>query len=156
MNAVALEVRRARVTEAPAIAAIVNRYALQGLMLPKRVLDVYQSIREYVVAVAPDGTLLGCGALRILGNDLAEVRSLAIHEDAQGRGLGRRLVEALAEEARSIGLTRIFALTLQVEFFARLGFQVVDKAIFPQKVWLDCRHCPKRTQCDETAMELML
>ncbi|MHB2015950.1 MAG: N-acetyltransferase [Candidatus Xenobia bacterium] len=150
-----MDIRRARIPEAPAIADLVNHYAGQGMMLPKNVLEVYEHIREFYVAVEDSG-MLACGALRIMWHDLAEVRSLAVSQAAQGRGLGRQIVEALIEEARDLGLARLFALTYQVSFFEKLGFAVVSKEIFPQKVWLDCKGCLKQACCDETAMILVL
>lgn len=149
-----ITVRRARVSEAQVITTLVNQYAEQGLMLPKSLMEVYEHVREFVVAVDADGAVLGCGALRIMGVDLAEVRSLATQEAMRGRGLGRMIVEALIEEARELGLHRVFALTYQTSFFARLGFETVPKVVFPEKVWLDCRDCRKRDCCDETAMML--
>lgn len=151
-----IEIRKARVGEAKAIADLVNHYARQGLMLPKSLLQVYEYVRDFVVAVDASGRLLGCGALRLMWHDLAEVRSLAIDERAKGQGLGKKIVQALLEEARGLDLARVFALTYQMEFFERLGFHVVDKSIFPQKVWLDCKGCPKQNCCDEIAMLYVL
>jgi amino-acid N-acetyltransferase len=152
-----LEVRKARLEDVPAIAELVNRFAAQGLMLSKRQVDLYEQVREFVVVVTSTGELLGCGALRLVWHNLAEVRSLAISDAAQGMGLGRRIVEELIDEARQIGLARVFALTYQVSFFEKLGFSVVeDKSVFPQKVWLDCNSCPKQTCCDEIGVMLVL
>lgn len=145
-------IRKARINDAPAIADLINHFAAQGLMLPKRLVEVYEYIREFWVAIGPKNQLLGCGGLRLMWNDLAEVRSLAIASEAQGQGIGRRLVEALVSEAHDLGLARLFALTYQKEFFEKLDFQVVDRAIFPQKVWMDCQQCPKNQCCDEIAM----
>jgi len=147
-----IEVRKARIGEAQAITDLVNHYARNGLMLSKTLLQVYEYVRDFVVAVDEDGTILGCGALRLMWHDLAEVRSLAVHERAQGLKLGRRIVEALIAEARTLDLARVFALTYQRDFFEKLGFHVVEKEIFPQKVWLDCKGCPKQSCCDEIAM----
>lgn len=149
-------VRKARLGDAEQIASLINHFAAQGLMLPKNILEVYEHIREYVVAEDETGRIVGCGALRLMWHDLGEIRSLAVAEEAQGRGVGRRIVEMLLEEARELGLACVFALTYQVPFFEKLGFRVVPKAIFPQKVWLDCQLCPKRHCCDETAMILVL
>lgn len=152
-----LEVRKARLSDVPAIAELVNGYAAKGLMLSKRQVDLYEQVREFVVVSTSQGELLGCGALRLVWHNLAEVRSLAISEEAQGLGLGRRIVDELIKEAEQIGLARVFALTYQVEFFEKLGFGVVeDKSVFPQKVWLDCNHCPKQSCCDEIAVMRIL
>ena len=149
-------IRKATLADAPAISDLVNHYAQRGLMLPKSLVQVFESLREFVVAVEEEGTVLGCGALRLMWHDLAEIRSLAVDEQAQGLGGGRRLVEALIRDAGAIGLSRLFALTYQQGFFERLGFQTCSKEIFPQKVWADCQACPKRHHCDEIAMLLHL
>lgn len=149
-------IRSARLADAPAIADLINHYARQGLMLPKSLVQVYEHLREFLVAEDEDGAIIGCGALRLMWHDLGEIRSLAIAERAQGQGIGRRIVEQLIEEARTMGLVRLFALTYQEAFFHRLGFEVVTKQNFPQKVWADCRACPKRHACDEVAMVLVL
>ncbi|MCZ7574804.1 MAG: N-acetyltransferase [Ardenticatenaceae bacterium] len=149
-------IRRARLGDAPAIADLINHYARQGLMLPKSLVQVYEHLREFLVAEDESGAIVGCGALRLMWHDLGEVRSLAIAERAQGQGAGRRIVEQLIDEARTMGLVRLFALTYQEAFFGRLGFEVVTKQNFPQKVWADCRACPKRHACDEIAMVLVL
>jgi amino-acid N-acetyltransferase len=145
-------IRKARIGDAPAIAKLINHFAAQGLMLPKQLVEVYEYIREFWVAIGPKNQLLGCGGLRLMWNDLAEVRSLAIAEEAQGQGIGRRLVEALTGEAYDLGLARLFALTYQKEFFEKLDFQIVERQVFPQKVWMDCQQCPKNQCCDEIAM----
>lgn len=147
-----IEIRKARVGEAQGITDLVNHYAKSGMMLPKTLLQVYEFVRDFVVAVDESGDVMGCGALRLMWHDLAEVRSLAVHQKAQGQNLGRRIVEALIAEAHTLDLARVFALTYQTTFFEKLGFHVVDKAIFPQKVWLDCKGCPKQSCCDEVAM----
>jgi len=96
-----ITIRKARVEDAPAIAELINHYAMQGLMLPKSLLQVYEQLREFVVAEDEDGTIVGCGALRLMWHDLAEIRSLAVAESAQGQGVGRRIVEALLDAARA-------------------------------------------------------
>ncbi|HYN89773.1 MAG TPA: N-acetyltransferase [Ardenticatenaceae bacterium] len=149
-------IRSARLADAPAITNLINRFAERGLMLPKSLVEVYEHLREFVVAEDQNGTIVGCGALRLMWHDLAEIRSLAIAEQAQGHGIGRRIVERLVDEAQTMGLARVFVLTYQEAFFRRLGFEVVVKQHFPQKVWADCRACPKRQACDEVAMVLVL
>lgn len=151
-----ITIRSAKLADAPAITELINHFAKQGLMLPKSLVQVYEHLREFLVAEEEDGTIVGCGALRLMWHDLAEIRSLAIAERAQGKGIGRRIVEQLIEEARTMGLARLFVLTYQEEFFRRVGFEVVAKQYFPQKTWADCRACPKRHACDEIAMILIL
>lgn len=154
-------VRAARSTDIPELEAFINAFTGDGTLLPRTRRELARHLRDFQLAFAerPDGSegrLIGSGALQLVDPDLAEVRTLALHPDWRGRGLGRRLVEALLDEARHLELPRVFCLTRQVEFFARLGFAVVPKETFPQKVWTDCRLCPRRDACDETAMELRL
>lgn len=143
-------------SDAEAIFELVNHFASRGLMLPKRLVGVFEQLREFTIVEDDEGNLLGCGALRLMWYDLAEIRSLAIAERAHGTGLGRQICQALIAEARELELGRLFALTYQVGFFEKLGFHVVDKAIFPQKVWLDCQACPKQDCCDEIAVLMVL
>ena len=110
--------------------------------------------REFVVAVDENDRVLGCGALRVYNESLAEIASLAVDEAAQGAGVGRKLVERLVEEARELGLTTVFALTLQESFFHRIGFSTVSREMFPLKVWADCRNCAKLHACDEIAVAM--
>jgi amino-acid N-acetyltransferase len=95
-------------------------------------------------------------ALHPVGEDLAEIRSLAVREDRKGGGMGRHLVEFCLEDAKDLKLRRVFALTYQTEFFKKLGFVQVEKLTLPQKIWGDCVHCAKFSDCDEVAMLLTL
>jgi amino-acid N-acetyltransferase len=112
-------------------------------------------VREFHVATR-DGEIVGCGALRVLWEDLGEVRSLAVREDQHGTGLGQQLVEAVIADARAIALPRVIALTREVRFFERCGFVVGERERLPRKVWTDCVRCPKRHACDEIAVVLDL
>jgi amino-acid N-acetyltransferase len=135
----------------PAIGALVDHYARQGLLLPKPLGLIYGSLRTFMVWEEEE-RVLGCGRLDIVWEDLAEIGSLAVHESLRGRGAGSALVSALADEARDLGIRRLFALTYQVRFFERAGFRILAKEELPQKVWKDCLSCPKYDRCDEIAM----
>lgn len=148
--------RAAEGTDVAAITALVNHFARIGLMLPRSMEQIEATIGEFVVAYDSDGTLLGCAALRQMTGDLAEIRSLAVSEQAQGRGIGAALVQAVVDEAERRALGRIFALTYQQVFFEKQGFTLCDRALFPEKVWLDCRNCPKQHCCDELAVMRVL
>jgi amino-acid N-acetyltransferase len=150
------EIRRATVSDVPGIAAVMARYVEDGTLLPRSTGELYRSAREFHVAVDAYGTVVGCAALRILWRDLGEVRSLAVRPDAHGQGLGARLVSAVLEDAKVIGLPRVIALTKEVGFFEKSGFGVVEREHLPRKVWTDCVHCPKRHACDEVAVEIEL
>lgn len=123
-----------------------------ALLLPRSLSNIYNHVRDFYVAEDEEGRFAGCCALAVIWEDLAEIRSLYVHETARGNGLGRRLVEMCIEEGRALGMRRIFTLTYQVDFFARLNFGEVGKDVLPQKIWADCIHCPKFPDCDEIAM----
>jgi len=141
--------------DAEAITALVNYYAERELMLHRSLESVYESVRDFLV-YSLNGKVVGCVALKLLWRDLGEIRSLAVAADQQGKGVGGALVKEAVAQARQLGLERVFALTYETGFFAKLGFRVVDKDTLPTKVWRDCIHCPKADACDETAMVLDL
>jgi argininosuccinate lyase len=150
-------IRRARLADVAAIAGIMADYVMQGVLLPRPVSELYQCVREFVVAERPteDGgapELVACAALRVLWDDVAEVRTLAVRPDHHGRGLGAHLVDFLVADARMLGIPRVIALTREVPFFERCGFVVVPRESLPRKVWTDCVRCPKRHACDEVAV----
>ena len=148
-----MTIRPATLADVPAIHAIVNGHAERGVMLFKSWPQLYEQVRDFLVAVGgDDGQVVGCSALAVLWRDLAEIRSLAVRESAIGRGVGRALVEATLGEARRLGIRRVMSLTYEDAFFAKLGFRVVEKGELPMKVWSDCARCPKRHACDEIAM----
>ncbi len=144
-------IRRARPSDAPAIHALIHRYAGRDLLLPRPLADIYERIRDFWVAV-DGGQVVGCAALRIWWHDLGEIRSLAVAPDAEGRGHGAKLVEAVAAEATRFGVRNLFALTRIPSWFSRNGFEAVDRAVLYHKVWGDCASCPKRDACDEVAV----
>jgi len=146
-----LTVTKASIADARAIHDTVNFFAQRGDMLPRTMGEVYENLRDFFV-VRQDETFMGSVALHIVWSDLAEVKSLAVPEDVQARGIGSALVRACIEEARAIGLERIFALTYRPAFFERLGFEQADVMTLPRKVWNECYRCPKFPSCDEIAL----
>ena len=120
-------------------------------MIPRSLNELYENIRDIVVA-EEDDAIAGTCSLHVLWEDLAEVRSLAVRKDRQKRGIGRRLVKHCLKEAKALGVTRVFVLTYRPLFFKMLGFDDVDKAALPQKIWGDCVRCPKFPECNEHAL----
>ncbi len=145
-------VRAARVADMTQVEPLINGFAARELMLAKTIEQLSRNFREFVVAETEDGRILGCAALRVYTPQLAELGSLAVHADAHGLGVGRKLVERIEEEARALGIGTVFALTLQEIFFHKVGYRTVQKEMFPLKVWADCRQCPKINACDEIAV----
>ena len=148
-------IRDARLADVPAMRDLIGSHAELGRMLFRAPAELYESLRDFKVC-EQDGQLIGCGALQIVWADLAEVKSLAVGKEHQGRGAGSKLLEAIIEQARQLELPRIFTLTLEPEFFEKFGFERVDKDNLPHKVWSDCAYCPKQDECDEIAMVLKL
>ena len=148
-------IRRARLEDVTTIAGVMADYVIQGTLLPRPVSELYQCVREFHVAEI-EGEVVACAALRLLWDDLGEVRSLAVRPGHQGRGLGALLVEAVLDDARALGVPRVIALTREVGFFERCGFAVASRENLPRKVWTDCVRCPRRHACDETAVVLDL
>lgn len=144
--------RKATMADIPAMHSLIQNYAKEGIMLRRPIMMLYESVRDFVVAVDDQGQIVGCGGLHILWSDLAEIRSLAVHPDCKGQGVGRGVVEYLLEDGQTLGLGRIFALTYQQTFFEKCGFHVVLKETLPQKVWKECVYCDKFNNCDEIAV----
>ncbi|RIK48099.1 MAG: hypothetical protein DCC57_13690 [Chloroflexi bacterium] len=152
-----ITIRPAFEQDIPAIAAMVNRFAAQDIMLPRSEASIRQTLADWLVAAdTSNHALAGCGALVPLTETLVEIRSLAVHEDYQGQGVGGQLVLALVEIARDQGYEQVCALTLRENFFTRLGFEVVDRWSISPKVWQACIYCPKFHRCDEVAVSMPL
>ena len=154
-------IRPAEAGDAPHIVEMVNRFAEQNIMLPRTLESVLHSLGDWLVAVEEEPTfttppILGCGALVALNDALAEVRSLAIHESQQGKGLGGHIVLQLVQMARIRGFAQVCALTLRENFFLRLGFDLVDRWSISPKVWQACIYCRKFHRCDEVAVLMNL
>jgi amino-acid N-acetyltransferase len=146
-----LVVRKAVMRDIPPILELINRYAAKGIMLPRTEFEMSEAIRDFTVVLL-DSRLLGCGALHFYSPTVAEIRSLAVHEDAKTHGVGRKLIEALCAEAEVYELDAVFAFTYVVEFFNKVGFHVVERGLLPLKAWKDCLRCPKFQACDEIAV----
>jgi amino-acid N-acetyltransferase len=119
-------VRRARTPDVPAIARLVSGFANNRILLHKEKVTYYEDVQEFLVAVGPDDEVIGCGALHVLWEDLAEVRTLAVDLGWHGYGVGHTLLEMLLKVAEELGVTRLFCLTFEVDFFARHGFHEID------------------------------
>ncbi len=144
-------VQKASLKDVPQIHQLVNSFAERGEMLARPLSELYETIRDFFVCIE-DGKLVGCSALHISWSDLAEVKSVAVAEGSQGKGVGHDLVQACIEEARSLGIPSIFCLTLRPHFFEALEFTRVDRNELPRKVWTECYRCSKFPDCDEIAL----
>lgn len=144
--------RKARISDIPAIHRLVNSCAERGEMLPRSLAELYDNMRDYYVFEDRESGVGGAIALHICWENLAEIRSLCVVESLRRRGLGHDLVRACMDEARQLGIEKLFVLTYRPGFFGRFGFEEVEKTDLSQKIWTDCVKCPKFPLCDEVAM----
>jgi amino-acid N-acetyltransferase len=143
--------RKARLSDVPALFKLIHQYAAEEVMLPRALPELYENIWEFTVA-EKDGQLAACGALRLYNEEVAEIRSLCVDPQLKTSGLGRAVTKQLMLEAESLGLKRVFALTVVPDFFSKMGFYPVERGALPQKVWRDCLQCEKYFRCDEVAV----
>lgn len=131
-----LVVRRARTADVRGIRELIDTYSPGGRLLSKATVTLYEHVQEFWVAVRPaDGAVLGCGALHVMWEDLAEIRTVAVHPDCRGRKIGHQIVAELLGAARELGVTRVFCLTFETGFFGSFGFVEIDGAPVPQTVY---------------------
>jgi amino-acid N-acetyltransferase len=146
-----IKVDRARVSDANSMHRLISHFADKGEVLPRALSEIYEDIRDYFV-VRKRGRVIACAALHVTWVDLAEIRSLAVDEQAQNQRVGSALVQACLEEAKELAIPRIFCLVRKPAFFEKHGFQLIDKTELPHKVWAECYRCPKFPDCDEVAL----
>ena len=147
--------RKATFADVDEIHDLIAGYAAKGVMLPKPHSTLYEALREFVVAEeVASKKIVGVGALHLTWNELAEVRSMAVHADFSRRGIGSAIVQKLLKEGRAVGVKKFFTLTYRPEFFKSLGFKLTTKESLPHKIWKECIDCPKFPNCDEIAMTL--
>jgi amino-acid N-acetyltransferase len=151
--------RPAVVADVEAIQRLINHFAAKNQILPRGPQYIYENLRDFVVAVESEGgksRLVGCGSLHVLWADQAEVRAMVIDPEYQGRQLGRKILEQLIDEARELGIKKVYAFTLSEGFFGKMGFVLKQKDELPAKLWSECSHCPKFFCCDEIGLVLDL
>ena len=144
-------VRHAHTGDVVAMQQLINGFASKDEMLSRSLSQLYENLRDFFV-VEYDDEICGCAALHVTWKDLAEVKSLAVSQSAQGKGYGRMLVQRCLQEAKVVRVDKVFALTYKPEFFVKLGFRICDRAELPRKVWTECVHCPKFYDCHEIAV----
>jgi amino-acid N-acetyltransferase len=145
------QVEKAKIPDVPQMHQLINHFADRGEMLARPLSELYESIRDFFV-IRDGERVIACAALHVSWSDIAEIRSVAVAEDSQGRGLGNQLVGACLNEASELGINTVFCFTYQPDFFKRHKFVDIDKMELPRKVWTDCFRCPKFPNCDEIAL----
>jgi amino-acid N-acetyltransferase len=146
-------IRKATVKDIKFIYSLLQQYGRQGKLLPRPLSVLYDHVRDFTVYVDNKGRgVLGCCALQFCWDDLAEIRSLAVHPNHLNKRIGSKLVEHVLSEAKAFEVKKVFALTYRPSFFNRFGFQQIDRSELPIKIWADCIMCIKFPDCDEIAM----
>ena len=147
-----IEITKATLNDVAEMQNLVRPEVVNGIILPRSDDEVANTIRSYIVA-REDGKIVGFCALYIFDTSLGEIRSLIVHSDFRGKGIGEQIITQTLKEGKELGLSRILALTYKREFFKKLGFIEVQKEEIPdQKIWMDCIKCKHFPICDEIAM----
>lgn len=150
-------IRKATIDDMKQIHQLLKYYGQKGELLARPLSRLYDHARDFLVFEDPTSNeIRGCCALQFCWEDLAEIRSLAVHQDFLRKKIGTQLLETAFEEARSYKIKKVFTLTYKPNFFKQFGFIEIDKAELPIKIWSDCIHCVKFPDCDETAMLKLL
>lgn len=146
-----MQIRKAKVGDAVDIQGIVNYYADKDKMLPRSLNELYENIRDFWV-VEGNGGIIGCVALHVTWEDLAEIKSLAVKEEYKKRGIGKNLLKECIDDAKRLGIKKVFALSYMPEYFKKFGFKEIPKEKLPHKIWSECIRCPKFPDCGEIAL----
>ncbi|MDP6686187.1 MAG: N-acetyltransferase [Candidatus Omnitrophota bacterium] len=144
-------IRKALLQDVKVVHHLINLYAKGDLLLPRSLNEIYENIRDFFV-YEKNKEILGCIALHVTWDDLAEIRSLAVAESKQKQKIGTELVKSAIEDAKNIGVKRIFALTYVPAFFQKFGFRKVAHSELPHKIWSECIRCVKFPDCEEVAL----
>jgi amino-acid N-acetyltransferase len=147
-----LNIRPARVGDVPAIQELIRTFADRKLMIRRSLGELYESIREFIVATDEEGRVVGCAALHVFWEDLAELKCLAVAERMHGQGIGRRLIGACWDAAQELEIKTVFTLTYVADFFEKCGYHRVEKSELPHKIWNECVRCPLFPNCNEIAL----
>lgn len=146
-----MRTRNGLLPDAQAICDLIGLYSHDGTLLPRSLGEICENVRDFVVA-EHEGKIIGCGALHLYGPHLAEVRSIAVHPSAKGKGTGRLVVNTLLRQAKRHRVSCVCLFTRIPEFFAHIGFHVTNHENVPDKILKDCVSCPRLHACDEVAM----
>jgi amino-acid N-acetyltransferase len=144
-------IRKARIEDIKKIQELINSFAKLDLMLPRSLNELYENLRDFWVA-AEKNKVVGCCALHISWEDLAEIKSLAVKKDRQKKGIGNELITACLQEAKRLGARKIFVLTYKADYFKKFGFRRIKNSELPHKIWAECINCCKFPNCQEIAL----
>jgi len=144
-------IRKARIEDVKEIQKLINYFAKLDLMLPRSLNELYENLRDFWI-FKENNRVLGCCALRICWEDLAEIKSLAVQKKRQRQGIGKKLVDVCIKEARELGAKKVFILTYKPDYFKQFGFKRIRHSDLPHKIWAECINCCKFPDCQEIAL----
>lgn len=144
-------IRKAKIEDIKQIQDLINSFAKKDLMLPRSLNELYENIRDFWV-FEERSKILGCSALHISWDDLAEIKSLAVAKYRQRKGVGEKLVLSCLSEAKQLGAKKVFVLTYRPDYFKRFGFKRIKNSDLPHKIWAECINCCKFPNCQEVAL----
>jgi len=144
-------IRKANIRDVKQVKELINSFAKQDLMLPRSLNELYENLRDFWVFYQ-DKKIVGCCALHISWDDLAEIKSLAVKKNMQKKGIGSQLITTCINEARQLGVKKIFVLTYKPEYFRKAGFRRIKHSNLPHKIWAECINCHKFPNCQEIAL----
>ncbi len=150
-----IKITKAKIGDVAEILSLVTSFAEEGLMLKRSEDEVLQNLRDYFVA-RERSKVVGVASLHIYTDRLSEIKALAVSREYQGQGIALRLVKRCLQEAKDLGLIRVFTLTYVSELFEKMNFKLSDKNELPEKIWQECSKCLKRESCDETCLEYQI
>ncbi len=145
--------RKATLKDIKEIHSMLKFFASKGDLLGRPLITLYEKVREFFICEEKN-EIIGCVALAVVWENMAEIRSLAIKENHQKMGIGRKLVNACIDEAKKLDIKKVFTLTYKPEFFEKLDFKSIEKQKLPHKIWTDCINCPQFPDCNENALML--
>ncbi len=147
------DIRKAKIIDVPTIKKLIDDHAEEGKMIRRSFAYLYENIRDFFVVQAGGNEVVGCVALHVVWEDLAEIKSLVVSSAYRGKGMGEELIQASLDEARTLKIPRVFALTAVPDFFYRMKFKVIRKKTLPHKIWADCVNCTHfPDDCQEIAV----
>lgn len=150
-----MKIRKAQIADVLKIQKLIKDYADKDIMLPRSLNELYENIRDFVV-IENKSAIVATAALHILWEDLAEIKSVAVKKEYSKKGLGKKLVKYCLNEAKKLGVKKVFVLTYVPEYFKQFGFVQISNKKLPQKVWNECIKCVKFPECGEVAMVLKI
>lgn len=149
-------IRKAKLADCKEINSLISLWAKKGRVLERSLNSIYENIRDFWIYVEND-KIVGCCALSVVGwQNLGEVRSLVVTNKVLRQGIGTKLVKSCVEEAKTLGIKKIFALTFVPDFFKKLNFKSIDRKKLPHKIWNACINCIHFPECNEEAVILRI